>query len=233
MANMTSARLVDAVAGHVALRPKRSRRDGLWLFNRLSAKTRLAAAAEYITWREDLEKNKPALFNVVYVDVNHPGGNYYDVQTGEWNFVKHVSGKTEWQAVPPTQRRNSVCFSTTDLSEFYPALLRLAVGLRAAFLVSDRLPVVQQFRSVIVSPGETRFLGCGPNYFAAAVPAGTALLFPGEQEETGRIVIWSEGEVDHYALSVWGKFFAAQVDSGFPPSQSVPVSPSPPRVDAP
>lgn len=227
-ANMTAPRLVEALAGHVALRPKRARRDNLWGFNRLKLPTRLSAAAEYISWREDQEKNRPAIHNVVYLDVNHPGSNLYDAQPGEWNLVRHGghgNGRLEWQAVPLTQRRNSVCFSTTDLSEFYPALVKLAVGLHAAFLVSERTPVLQRFRAVIVAPGETRFQQCGPNFFSPAVPPGTALLFPGEQEETGRIVTWPDGDVDRYAITIWGKFFAAQIDSGFPALQSVPASP--------
>jgi hypothetical protein len=222
-ANMTPEELVGSVSHDVCMRPKRSRRDDLWEFNRLAMKTRLAMATEYVSYREETEKNKPALYHAFYTDTNVPGSNYYDAAHGEWNLISTANGHFRWEATPINRRMSSVSFSSTTVDAFYPALIKLAIGLHAAFLISERDVLPRGFRAVIVSPGEKRFRECGPNYEAAAVPDGTVLLFHGEPEENGRIVIWPDGGTDRYGITVWGKFFAVQIDSGFQSSYAISV----------
>lgn len=222
-ANMTPEELVGTISHDVGMRPRRSRRDGLWEFNRLAMSTRLATATEYVSCREETEKSKPAIYNALYVDQNSPESNGYDAQHGEWNLVSVANGHFRWEATPVNRARSSVCFSTTDLSDVYPALLKLAMGLHTAFFISERDVLPHGFRTVIVAPGETRFRKCGPNYEASGVPAGTALLFQGEPWDNGRVVIWSDHGTDRYGITVWGRFFAVQIDSGFQSSHAISV----------
>jgi hypothetical protein len=188
-------------------------------------------AAQYISTRLEADRNRPALQHVVYFDQNYPSSNYYDAQHGEWN-LRVKDGKQVWVATPPTDRLTSVSFVTQDITSFHRALIKLAVGLKSAFLIPEKdffkkpsmfAGSIATYRAVLVGPGETRFQSAGPNYEAVGIPLGTALMFPGEHEETGRVVCWNQGSTTEYGITIWGRIHAVQFESGFERHPEIPA----------